>query len=85
MRLKAEKIGSDAVSVDGFECGGHPGEDDMALSDGLEREIPPCVLSCFKEKATPSPQAAKSPAFALHRMAKMDPVRLFVSSAISAA
>ena len=27
--LKAEKIGSDAVSVDGFECGGHPGEDDI--------------------------------------------------------
>ncbi|MDR6661569.1 nitronate monooxygenase [Tardiphaga robiniae] len=27
--LKAEKIGCDAVSVDGFECGGHPGEDDM--------------------------------------------------------
>ena len=23
--LKAEKIGCDAVSVDGFECGGHPG------------------------------------------------------------
>ena len=27
--LKAEHIGCDAVSVDGFECGGHPGEDDM--------------------------------------------------------
>jgi NAD(P)H-dependent flavin oxidoreductase YrpB (nitropropane dioxygenase family) len=27
--LKAEQIGCDAVSVDGFECGGHPGEDDM--------------------------------------------------------
>ena len=27
--LKAEKIGGDAVSVDGFECGGHPGEDDI--------------------------------------------------------
>src|SRR6201994_1865978 len=27
--LKAETIGCDAVSVDGFECGGHPGEDDM--------------------------------------------------------
>jgi NADH:quinone reductase (non-electrogenic) len=26
--LKAERIGCDAVSVDGFECGGHPGEDD---------------------------------------------------------
>lgn len=27
--LKAQKIGCDAVSVDGFECGGHPGEDDI--------------------------------------------------------
>jgi len=27
--LKAEKLGCDAVSVDGFECGGHPGEDDI--------------------------------------------------------
>ncbi|MFW5901670.1 MAG: NAD(P)H-dependent flavin oxidoreductase [Thermodesulfobacteriota bacterium] len=27
--LKAEKIGCDAASIDGFECGGHPGEDDI--------------------------------------------------------
>jgi nitronate monooxygenase len=27
--LKAEKIGCDAVSIDGFECAGHPGEDDV--------------------------------------------------------
>ena len=27
--LKADSIGCDAVSVDGFECGGHPGEDDI--------------------------------------------------------
>ena len=27
--LKAEQVGCDAVSVDGFECGGHPGEDDV--------------------------------------------------------
>ncbi|WHZ13085.1 MAG: putative oxidoreductase, nitronate monooxygenase family [Burkholderiaceae bacterium] len=27
--LTAERIGCDAVSVDGFECGGHPGEDDV--------------------------------------------------------
>lgn len=26
--LKAEKIGCDAVSIDGFECAGHPGEND---------------------------------------------------------
>ena len=27
--LKAESIGADAVTVDGFECAGHPGEDDV--------------------------------------------------------
>jgi nitronate monooxygenase len=27
--LKAQSIGCDAVRVDGFECGGHPGEDDV--------------------------------------------------------
>ena len=27
--LKAQEIGCEAVSVDGFECGGHPGEDDI--------------------------------------------------------
>ncbi len=27
--LKAQAIGCHAVSVDGFECGGHPGEDDV--------------------------------------------------------
>ena len=27
--MKAQEIGCDAVSVDGFECGGHPGEDDI--------------------------------------------------------
>jgi NADH:quinone reductase (non-electrogenic) len=27
--IKAEAVGCDAVSVDGFECAGHPGEDDV--------------------------------------------------------
>ena len=27
--LKAESIGCDVVSVDGFECAGHPGDDDI--------------------------------------------------------
>lgn len=27
--LKAESIGVDAISIDGFECAGHPGEDDI--------------------------------------------------------
>lgn len=41
--LKAQALGCDAVSVDGFECGGHPGEDDIpnmillpAAADRLE-------------------------------------------------
>lgn len=28
--LKAQRIGVTAVSIDGFECAGHPGEDDVA-------------------------------------------------------
>jgi NADH:quinone reductase (non-electrogenic) len=27
--LKAEQLGADAVSIDGFECAGHPGADDV--------------------------------------------------------
>ncbi|PLX42148.1 MAG: nitronate monooxygenase [Deltaproteobacteria bacterium] len=27
--VKAQEIGCDAVSIDGFECAGHPGEDDV--------------------------------------------------------
>ena len=27
--VKAEKVGVDGVSIDGFECAGHPGEDDI--------------------------------------------------------
>ena len=27
--VKAEKVGVDAISIDGFECAGHPGEDDI--------------------------------------------------------
>lgn len=27
--VKAEKVGVDAISMDGFECAGHPGEDDV--------------------------------------------------------
>ncbi len=27
--VKAEQIGVDAISIDGFECAGHPGEDDI--------------------------------------------------------
>ena len=36
--LKAERIGCDAVSVDGFECAGHPGEDDVTNMILLRRK-----------------------------------------------
>ncbi|MEU2090681.1 NAD(P)H-dependent flavin oxidoreductase [Nocardia beijingensis] len=40
--LKAERIGVDGVSIDGFECAGHPGEDDvpgMVLIPAAAREL----------------------------------------------
>jgi nitronate monooxygenase len=44
--LKAQSMGVDAVSIDGFECAGHPGEDDIpglillpAAADALEVPI----------------------------------------------
>jgi nitronate monooxygenase len=44
--VKAESLGADAVSIDGFECAGHPGEDDIpglilipAASDKLKVPI----------------------------------------------
>ena len=47
--LKAQSIGCDAVSVDGFECGGHPGEDDVPnfilLPRAAEELEIPCVAS----------------------------------------
>jgi NAD(P)H-dependent flavin oxidoreductase YrpB (nitropropane dioxygenase family) len=41
--VKAEAVGCDAVSVDGFECAGHPGEDDIP---GL------ILLPCTADKIT---------------------------------
>lgn len=41
--LKAEKIGCDMVSIDGFECAGHPGEDDIP---GLV--LIPCAANVLK-------------------------------------
>ena len=43
--LKAQSIGCDAASVDGFECGGHPGEDD----------IPNMILSAAGRRRTRDP------------------------------
>jgi NAD(P)H-dependent flavin oxidoreductase YrpB (nitropropane dioxygenase family) len=41
--LKAERIGVDIVSIDGFECAGHPGEQDVGglvhhLVSGVNQE-----------------------------------------------
>jgi len=41
--LKADKIGCDMVSIDGFECAGHPGEDDIP---GLV--LIPCAANVLK-------------------------------------
>jgi nitronate monooxygenase len=41
--LKAEAIGCDAISADGFECAGHPGEDDVASLVLL-----PCIVDAVK-------------------------------------
>ncbi len=30
--VTAERLGVDVISIDGFECAGHPGEDDVALT-----------------------------------------------------
>ena len=47
--LKAESVGCDAISVDGFECGGHPGEDDtpnfILLNRAAETLTVPFVAS----------------------------------------
>ena len=47
--LKAETVGCDAISVDGFECGGHPGEDDtpnfILLNRAAETLTVPFVAS----------------------------------------
>lgn len=40
--VKAEKVGVDGVSIDGFECAGHPGEDDipgLVLIPAAAREL----------------------------------------------
>src|SRR5690606_25353029 len=47
--LTAQRIGCDAISVDGFECGGHPGEDDVPnlilLPRAAEELTPPVVAA----------------------------------------
>ena len=42
--IKAQDIGCDAVSVDGFECGGHPGEDDIPNSVSYTHLTLPTIL-----------------------------------------
>ena len=53
--LKAESIGCDAVSVDGFECGGHPGEDDVPNFILLPRAAEELkILSLLKSPRSPA-------------------------------
>jgi len=47
--LKAQDLGADAVSVDGFECAGHPGEDDvpaLVLIPAAAAKLKIPILAC---------------------------------------
>jgi NADH:quinone reductase (non-electrogenic) len=47
--LKAEQLGVDAVSIDGFECAGHPGEDDipaLVLIPAAVAKVKLPILAC---------------------------------------
>jgi NAD(P)H-dependent flavin oxidoreductase YrpB (nitropropane dioxygenase family) len=46
---KAEQLGVDAVSIDGFECAGHPGEDDipaLILIPAVAAKVKLPILAC---------------------------------------
>jgi nitronate monooxygenase len=47
--VKAARLGVDAISIDGFECAGHPGEDDIAglvlIAAAADRITVPIVAS----------------------------------------
>src|SRR3546814_17521723 len=45
--LTAERLGCAAVSIDGFECGGHPGEDDIPNRSEERRVGTECVSTCI--------------------------------------
>jgi nitronate monooxygenase len=47
--LKAEQLGVDAISIDGFECAGHPGEDDipaLILIPAVAAKVKIPILAC---------------------------------------
>lgn len=47
--VKAEQLGADAVSIDGFECAGHPGNDDvpgLVLIPATVKALKIPVLAC---------------------------------------
>ena len=47
--LSAERLGVDAVSIDGFECAGHPGEDDipgLVLIPAAAERLKIPILAC---------------------------------------
>jgi NADH:quinone reductase (non-electrogenic) len=47
--LKAQSVGADIVTIDGFECAGHPGEDDvpgLVLLPAAARQLEVPLLAC---------------------------------------
>jgi nitronate monooxygenase len=91
--LKAEAIGCDAISVDGFECGGHPGEDDIPnfilLPRARRTEDSVCRLGRHGRRPLPGGRAGAGRrrhqhGHALHRHER-GPVHANVKQAIVAA
>ncbi len=63
--LSAERMGVDAISIDGFECAGHPGEDDIARPDpdpggGRQGEDPDDRLGRLRRRPRPGRGARRS-------------------------
>ena len=80
---KAESIGCDALSIDGFECGGHPGEDDVPNMILLPRAADELRENRLRRRArlpvaAPVRPQQRSPAVAVHQRERRrveDPVR----------
>jgi NAD(P)H-dependent flavin oxidoreductase YrpB (nitropropane dioxygenase family) len=66
--LKAQSIGCDAASIDGFECGGHPGEDDIPnmillprAADELEIPFVSSGGMAMRDRSSPRRRSSATP------------------------